>query len=538
MHATYTFDGWTIGGDMATADNDQGFLGFDITEREVRATALVALCLGVLLGSTWVSRQQNVFGWDALLPLARVIAAVWLIVFALYARTHVPKDRHLVLPAGCSLAAHGACVALAGLLHDTGSLPALGFASAFFEGTAFAATELVALAIAARSLSGKMVGVAIAGGFLIGNVYDTLMMSAPGAVITVQWVIGKAVALALAVVLAARVDSRRPAVDEHDRHPRGDADEYGRIRGIAFPIALCVVLMLIQGVFSQVTGLGGVGAAAFYGLGSGFVVLVVRVLTLAYCAALDRDVPLLSPLCLCAVVWVASLGLVALRWDVDRGAAGALLLEAGYSTLQVLPLVALVQRSGDRISGDRSGDVENDFGAVYVVAGVAAALSLSNQPARFVGSIALDPSVFDAQLVGTLAVCGSVVIAGLLAGGLIMAARGGEGTVDARSAYESDDGAATLAGKVSNDPLLSGEIAFIRGFREVCEERHVTPRERDVLFEAIHGYTIDNIAVRLSISRETVKTTLSKAYAHVGVSGKQEFLQLVEARKEQGGMRA
>lgn len=524
---------------MATADKGQGFLGFDITENEVRATVLDALCLGILLGSTWVSRQQNVFGWDALLPLARVVAAAWLIVFALYARTHAPKDCHLALLAGCSLAAHGACVALAGLLHDTGSLPALGFASAFFEGTAFAATELVALAIAARSLSGKMVGVAIAGGFLVGNVYDTLMMGAPGAVITVQWVIGKAVALALAVVLAARVDSRRPAVDEHDRHPRGDADEYGRIRGIAFPIALCVVLMLIQGVFSQVTGLGGVGAAAFYGLGSGFVVLVVRVLTLAYCAALDRDVPLLSPLCLCAVVWVASLGLVALRWDVDRGAAGALLLEAGYSTLQVLPLVALVQRSGDRISGDRSGgNGRAGFGTVYVAAGVAAALSLSNQPARFVGSIALDPSVLDAQLVGILAVCGSVAIVALLAGRLVMTARRNEGAAGIPSPDIPDDGAAALAEIVANDPLLSGEIAFICGFREVCEERHVTPRERDVLFEAVHGYTIDNIAARLSISRETVKTTLSKAYAHVGVSGKQEFLQLVEARKERDGAQA
>lgn len=81
-------------------------------------------------------------------------------------------------------------------------------------------------------------------------------------------------------------------------------------------------------------------------------------------------------------------------------------------------------------------------------------------------------------------------------------------------------------------PLVAASVNFARRFEELASERGLTPRERDVLFEAVHGYTIDHIARKLSLSREAIKSSLTRAYARAGVSGKQAFLALMDGEDE------
>lgn len=53
-------------------------------------------------------------------------------------------------------------------------------------------------------------------------------------------------------------------------------------------------------------------------------------------------------------------------------------------------------------------------------------------------------------------------------------------------------------------------------------------RERDLLFEALHGRTVEGVAETLFLSRDTVKTYLSRAYARAGVNNKQAVLKLID----------
>lgn len=69
---------------------------------------------------------------------------------------------------------------------------------------------------------------------------------------------------------------------------------------------------------------------------------------------------------------------------------------------------------------------------------------------------------------------------------------------------------------------------FIRRFDAFCAHYGITLREREVLSEALHGYSMENIGRKLYVSKETVKTHLRRVYAKAGVSGKQELITLVD----------
>lgn len=57
----------------------------------------------------------------------------------------------------------------------------------------------------------------------------------------------------------------------------------------------------------------------------------------------------------------------------------------------------------------------------------------------------------------------------------------------------------------------------------------LTPRERAVLTEAAHGGTVDEIAARLWVTRNTVKSQLSSAYRKLGVSTRAQAVDRVDA---------
>lgn len=81
---------------------------------------------------------------------------------------------------------------------------------------------------------------------------------------------------------------------------------------------------------------------------------------------------------------------------------------------------------------------------------------------------------------------------------------------------------------LGDSPLRLRGIEFCLKFEEFCEAKSLSDRERDVLFEALHGRTVEGVAEVLFLSRDTVKTYLSRAYARAGVNNKQAVLKLID----------
>ena len=69
---------------------------------------------------------------------------------------------------------------------------------------------------------------------------------------------------------------------------------------------------------------------------------------------------------------------------------------------------------------------------------------------------------------------------------------------------------------------------FAAQFDALAVRCRLTAREREVVLEALHGYSRTNIAKKLCLSPETVKTYLNRAYAKAGVTSKQELVAAIE----------
>ena len=70
---------------------------------------------------------------------------------------------------------------------------------------------------------------------------------------------------------------------------------------------------------------------------------------------------------------------------------------------------------------------------------------------------------------------------------------------------------------------------FAHGIDVLSEWAKLSPREREVLVEIIHGYTMSSVGDILSISTETVRTHMKRIYEKAGVSNKQALIKLIES---------
>ena len=96
---------------------------------------------------------------------------------------------------------------------------------------------------------------------------------------------------------------------------------------------------------------------------------------------------------------------------------------------------------------------------------------------------------------------------------------------DAQSGAGTPD---SIAQEGELDPVLARELDFYRAFCATAGRARLAGREREVLYEAMHGYSADHIAERLAVSSQTGRTYLSRAYQKLGVRTKQEALRLLD----------
>lgn len=72
------------------------------------------------------------------------------------------------------------------------------------------------------------------------------------------------------------------------------------------------------------------------------------------------------------------------------------------------------------------------------------------------------------------------------------------------------------------------EGGFATQIERFCADFRLSDREREILIETIHGYSMENIGRKLFISRETVRTHTRHIYQKAGVASKQELIALID----------
>jgi DNA-binding CsgD family transcriptional regulator len=516
--------------------------------RPVRRLLLQALVLGIFLGAKWSSRYADVFG-SAVPSLAWQIVAVLSLVFmaALVRNLNAVPFRLINRIGFAAFVIHVICVLTSLSVSGSAEVLALGIVSTCFLGIAIACAELLILSDIALAFSAKpsprSVAISISVGLLIANLYDTAWSNVSSSVAEAQFIVG--VAVAFAYLWWATTKKRRDPGSAFSESTSASAlasgsRAQGYLRGAVLLSA--TILILAQGALSFVYGFGGAGAHASFSLSTEILMLGVRVMCIAliYFIAGKNYEP--AAVALCGIIWMTGISLLAIPLSADSALQepGMLVIEIGMYFLQALILSwacgARISQEGSRVS----------FVALAAAA-VSACEVTRNLPHLFYSG---DPVALAVPVLFSSAISVSVAMAILVLGAYCSSPRkdssmrtlagDGEGLAMA-DVLEPKPGSVPSAEANFSDAgdeeiVLKGRD-FARRIVIYCDANGLTDRERQIVFASLHGSTIGMIADDLGLSRETVKTHMSRIYRRCAVGGRQEMLERILAIELPGSPR-
>ena len=479
---------------------------------DIRQAALLTLTMGVQLGSTGAARLQDYFGSTLFSTAARIACIAAVVALLLGNAAPLLSRERAVRGVVASSVLQLMCVGLAWAVEPSARF-ALGIACTLAEGGGLALLMYLVLQGAMR-LERRTGGVVVAGGFLIVNVWDAFFVNASPETCTVQWIAG-IVLVPLFLVLWLKNDRWRRS--ETAGAPVPDCPlPANRL----VPLAACILLVLLTtGVFVNFTGIGGTGSNAFFDLSVNIYLILVRVTVVAY-VVMRPGRPTLVGLTAFGVVGITvSVVTTVLAWDTEIRFFGAMAVESVLYVMQ--PLILVVGMEVGRTYQGKTGEI------LLAAIGVDFANHVTRLLTPFfsTGSLADLSGLTVAHVavlsLGCICLC---AVAGWLLDNTREHASNENASVDAET---PSDQAGSL-----DDPVLLREIAFYRNFRTVADSARLADREREVLYEAMHGYSADHIGERLAVSSQTVKTYLGRAYQKLGVRTKQEALRLLDSTGE------
>lgn len=494
------------------------------------AVALAVAAFALILGSIWINRFQNVFDSQVFSPLNRVCSIAALIVLAGMSSRLPAKPRPLFALGTASCAIHIVATLIATNLDSTLELMSFGVFSSVFEGVSLAVCSLMAFVIVS-TLPLRTAVFAITSVLVLAGFYDCLFIFSSPAVSLVQWLVGAIVAYGLLGLSVFRYGG--DGLFERACNPAGSPDTTPSDgnQGIALSFKalglteverafffFAIALLLVQGWYTEMTGLGGQGDNGFYGLYSAIIVLLTYCVAMGYCTIQNELISKLGVAAVATLVFIVTVGLICLRGVQDAGLIASFVREAVTRSMQVLSfaigMVALKRHPA------------HAFGI--------AALALSTMTMTHITRLLSYVTFHGVTPPNTLVVAVSFAAITIVVGAALWVAyQTGRDKAASRAITPIQDSATAIPNQTPDaSPLVAASVNFARRFEELASERGLTPRERDVLFEAVHGYTIDHIARKLSLSREAIKSSLTRAYARAGVSGKQAFLALMDGEDE------
>lgn len=500
-----------------------------------RASSALCICmLGLLLGSVWSSRGLKVFGDWPSSSVTHIASMVACLALAFAPKQEFERRAGTVI-AGC-MAAHILIVALTSILTEPSELFALGILSGAFEGAALGAGQVAALLFLCR-MDDNRCAIGIASTFLLANVYDSLFIAAPKTVVLAEWIAAATVCSAIAIALPfpgsaiydknAGKNSSEGSGGSVGSESSGGSEKAAQ--GVPYSLSarpgapsfrcgceglgpffiLTGILMLIQGVYAGWTGLGSVGDANVFGISEAILVIGVRVALLVTCALVGRQMRPSRIVLTLSILWAIGMALCGAGWGNALGSAGAFVMETGLYSAQVLILVVAASTAQEAPSDIR-------------IASFAWIAATMNQVTRLITGTAVGGLAFTAS--------SAEGADGFLFAAVIISLAVYHASSRTRRMGSPLDEDGPVGHAPSDDPFISAEIKWCRAFNSFCDSIGAAPRERDVLFETAHGRTIDACAQRLNLSRETVKTYLSRCYGRAGVSSRQEILDLIDTR--------
>lgn len=523
--------------------------GESFVPRGARGTSiLVAVALGFLFCSTWTSRNPSIGA-----PEIEVFVMRFSMMAAFMGLALAFRNSEVALK---PLAAFGAIFLLthflSGMLSSSFSAGsseelALRGLSSVFEGFGVSLLELLLLAMVAR-FRPWLSAVIVSASYLLADILYCSLLFVPSAVTAIAQPAGELFALAVIACLLLFPHLRRPLVESDTALERTEEEvRHGRTQASAseaelgdVPIAAAMVFVaLVTFVWGLVAQMSGGGNIAFFDTTSEFIVIGVRLVVVAFCLLAGTVFTFRSVATVSSLIWATGLLIIAIAGDGLGVAVGGLIIKAGLYILQALVLVLAVRYAFERPT------------CVIFVTGLASCMLLGGQVSRF-GWFVLEGSFGVGQWAGVVLAWASwlLVIAVVVA---LSAMTGGKRPVAALDSERDEDAAFDAADRLSgesafvdeeaamytgDEPVLVGNspirrrgIDFCLKFEQFSVDKNLSERERDVLFEALHGRTVEGVAETLFLSRDTVKTYLSRAYARAGVNNKQAILKLIDEWK-------
>lgn len=525
---------WTIG---------TGY-GKDFVPRGARGTSiLIAVALALLFCSAWTSRNPSIDAPEIEVFVTRFSMMGAFVGLAFAFRNSEVAFKPLATFGAIFLLTHLLSGSLAGLFAAGSSEElALRGLSSVFEGFGIALLELVLLVMAAR-FRPWVSAVIISAAYLLADVMYCTLLFAPSTVAPVALPTGELLSLVVVGCLLLLPRLRDPLIDSEDGSSEeaadmaedGEAyfvDPVGYMGSVPLPVVM-IFVALITFVWGLVAQMSGGGNIAFFDTTSEFIVIGVRLVVVAFCLLAGATFTFGSVATGCSLIWATGLLVIAVAGNSLGVAIGGLIIKAGLYILQALVLVLAVRYAYEYPTRG------------ILVTGLASCMLLGGQISRF-GCFLLEGIFGVAQwtemalswawwlLVIAIVMVLSVRVSSKRAAVVSEDVADEEPVSDGSSEDGTSQEGSALAYE-GDDPVLVGDnpirrrgIDFCLKFEQFSVEKHLSERERDVLFEALHGRTVEGVAETLFLSRDTVKTYLSRAYARAGVNNKQAVLKLID----------
>lgn len=499
---------------------------------------MAAVGLALFLSSMWTARADASGVSTEVVYATRFVSLAVYMLMAWCFRSRVPQVG-FVLGLGCSfMLVHLAAVIVTPFLGlESGISLVIDYLSGIFEGVANALITLT-FAHIFSSYAPRKSAVAIGIAYLLVDVGILILDTMSVEVMHYARPAFTLAAVVIAFFCGRRLLSPAAAPKLADRSlcygeelPELD----GKDRAIALFFApndwflLLITAFLFPtlfGVLAQVSSETG-GNFALYDIPTEIVMVAMQAFFLLYMAFYGERYGFASILAFIIPLYATGFALFPGNWQNGNPFAGCL-IRAGFVILAVL-LWALMARKS-----------YNDPRHTYLYFGVYCGIS-NGQVGRLTGSLLMGESGPSLELCQNISLAGlwAICIFGLLLFFLLSRSGARAGFVAQGDGFvtpgELDAGAVeaeadNFAWGAVDGAALSRD-AFTAGFEALASRFRLTQREREVVFEALHGYSRANIAKKLCLSPETVKTYLNRAYTKAGVTSKQELIALIEATK-------
>lgn len=476
--------------------------------------ALLCASLALLIVSLWTSLGQSSFFAASGTP-GRLVFVCTCFAVAWHYRNHVPSVKVI---AGAGTALIFASLILRLLVLNIADEDLTTVIEALDMVCVKLGSALLFLLLAQMSapFERRICAVGVPAAFFMAScIYGLTMFVAPAPIPDFVMIASPLLA-ALALLACTRIClSGRPI---HDMQPiqcgfaAGDKRTYLFLENDREWMLLIFGTTLFPLLFSVAAQLCLVmGGSGLYGAPNEFAAAICPLLLMLYGAHSVERMSYGKMLAVC--VPLLSCGFAVLPWlGGTNGLVGQILIKTGFIVYQVLFWVLLL------------GKIHDDPRHAYMYSGLFLGLFMLAKTIGRTVTFTADSGIAAALLSWQVATAALWVICTYTLIFFIVASR------SPRSAMFGIRGEqATQAAPEEEPGLAEPADSFSLKLDAFCKQYALSPREREVMELAVHGYTLRAIGQQLYITEDTVKTHLRRVYAKVNVTNKQGLISMVDS---------